>query len=649
MMGREATQTYEFGPFTLDPAEKSLRRDGQPVSITPKSFDLLVVLAENRGRLMTKEALLEQVWPDSFVEEANLSVKMSELRRTLGESPNDNEYIETVPRRGYRFVADVVERSANENGASDSSQQARGAAPPRTVSDPVQNMPYAGPRWALIAVAAIFVIAVAGAYYYWFARPGNTGTRQISSIAVLPMANLSGDPAEDYFADGMTDTLISGLARVGALRVISRTSVMQFKGVQKQLPEIGRELNVDAIIEGSVQRVGDRVKITVQLIDAQTDQHLWSQTYDREIKDIFVLQNEISRAVTDAIQVKLTAQEQTRLTAAQTIDPAAYDFLLRGKFYLDRQTKADNATAIQLLDQSVGSDPNFAAAHATLAQACVWRIFLFTPNEKQWEEKAFISVEKALSLDPDLAEAHLARGRLLWTPSNRFPHDQAIQEYKRALELNPNLDEARNQLALVYGHVGLLDQSLEELKKAVAINPSNTVARYRIGETLLFQGKYNEALAVFRSVPREANPALIGYQTAWALLHLDRNEEAAATLDEFLGDYPDDSGGVYTSVQAVLAASAGDRGDAERKINSAIEKGKGFGHFHHTAFHIACAYALLNQPDKALEWLKRVADSGFPCYPLFANEKMLQSIRQDPRFTALIDDMKKRSEAYRSI
>ena len=189
-----------------------------------------------------------------------------------------------------------------------------------------------------------------------------------------------------------------------------------------------------------------------------------------------------------------------------------------------------------------------------MAQACVWRFFLFTPDEKQWEEKAFVAVEKALSLDPDLAEAHLARGRLLWTPSNHFPHDKAIQEYRRALALNPNLDEARNQLALVYGHVGLFDEALQELEKAVAINPSNAFARFRIGETFLFQGKYEQALNALRNVPREVNPALVGYQMPLVLLHLGRKEEAAATLEEFLKDYPEDKGGLVTSVQALMAA-----------------------------------------------------------------------------------------------
>jgi TolB-like protein/Flp pilus assembly protein TadD len=503
-------------------------------------------------------------------------------------------------------------------------------------------------QWVLLACSFAILVGVGVAVF----RPGmfsERSTPNIRSIAVLPMANLSGDPSQDYFADGMTETLISGLAKVSALRVISRTSVLQYKDGQKQVPEIARELNVDAVVEGSVQRSGDRVKIEVKLVDGRNDHYLWSETYDRQLSDILTLQNEIARAVTRAVEVKLTPQEETRLAAAKTIDPAAYDYLLRGRYYFDHQTKADNEKAIEMFDQAVAADPNYAAAHAALAQACVWRFFLFTPDEQQWEEKAFVSVEKALSLDPDLAEAHLARGRLLWTPANHFPHDKAILEYRRALELNPNLDEARNQLAVVYSHVGLLDESLDELKKAVAINPSNTVARYRIGETLLFSGDYEAALSSFRSVPREANPALIGYQSAWALLHLGRMDEAAATLEQFLKDYPEDSGGLYTSVQAVIAASAGRNDDANEKIRLAIEKGKGFGHFHHTAYHIACAFALMDKPAEAVKWLKEAIDGGFASYPLVEHEPELDKIRQDAAFISLMSDLKRQYDYYKGL
>ena len=259
---------------------------------------------------------------------------------------------------------------------------------------------------------------------------------KITSVAVLPMTNVSGDPAQDYFVDGVTETLIAGLAKVGELRVMPRSSVMQYRNAPKALKDIARELNVDAVIQGSVQRIADRVQIKVELIQPSTDRHLWSENYDRELRDVLTIQNEVAKAVTQAVQIKLTQQEQLRLAGSRQIDPVAYDYFLRGKYYLGRQTKDDNLKAIEMLDKAVATDSNFAAAHAELAQACVWRLFLFAPEERNLEERAFVAVEKALSLDPDLAEAHLARGRLLWTPSNHFPHDKASRNTVVRSELN---------------------------------------------------------------------------------------------------------------------------------------------------------------------------------------------------------------------
>jgi serine/threonine-protein kinase len=501
----------------------------------------------------------------------------------------------------------------------------------------------------LIALAAVVGI---GVVWTWVLKGPKTSTplaTEIKSLAVLPMVNLSGDPSQDYFAEGMTETLIAGLAKVTALRVTSRTSVMQFKGSQKPLQEIARELSVDAIVEGSVQRFGDKILVNVELIHAPTEQHLWGNTYDRDLRDVLSLQNEVARAVTQAIRIKLTPQEQVRLAQARHINPAAYDDFLRGQYYLNRQTRADNDSAIQAFNRAVTSDPEFAAGWAQLAQAYVWKLFLFAPNEKDLQEKAFVAVAKALALDPELPEAYLARGRLLWTPANHFPHDKAIQEYRRALALNPSLDEARNQLAVVLGHVGLLDEALQELEKALAANPSNNLARFRVGEILLFQGKHEEAVTALRNVPPEANPSMVGHQIVLALFDLGRKEEAAATLERFLKEYPEDNRGLFTSLQALLAASNGQQALAEEKIKLAIERGKGFGHFHHTAYHIVCAYALMNKHEEAIKWLESTANEGFPCYVLFERDHNLDNLRGDARFIALMARLKQQWEYYKTI
>jgi len=348
-------------------------------------------------------------------------------------------------------------------------------------------------------------------------------------------------------------------------------------------------------------------------------------------------------------QIKLTSQEQARMANARPINQKAYDDYLRGRFYANRQKKADNETAIMMLERSVALDPNFAAAHAELAQAYVWRFFLFTPGEKQWEEKAFVEVEKALALDKDSAVAHQALGRLLWTPANHFPHEKAIKEYRRALALDPSLGEAQNQLALVYNHIGAFDQALQELQNAVTANPTNNLAQFRIGETLLFQGKYEQALTALRKSPREVNPPLVGSTMAMALLHLGRRDEAAAIIGEFLKDYPGDTDvGLFTSIQALIAALDGRENKSEDKIRSAMERGKGFGHFHHTAYNIACAYAVMKKAEEAIRWLQAAADDGFPCYPLFENDPFLDHLRKDPRFIALMAKLKEQWERYRA-
>jgi tetratricopeptide (TPR) repeat protein len=302
-----------------------------------------------------------------------------------------------------------------------------------------------------------------------------------------------------------------------------------------------------------------------------------------------------------------------------------------------------------MFEQAVAADPNFAGAYADLAQACVWRLFLFTPGEKQWEEKAYVAVEKALSLDPDSAEAHLARGRLLWTPSNRFPHDAAIKEYRRALGINPSLDEARNQLALVYVHVGLLDEALQESEQALAINPSNTLVRFRICEALLFGHKYDQALAALRDLPGDLNPALVGHHIVWTLFKLGKNDEASTTLAELEKSRSEDTGGLFTSIHAVLAAAAGQQQEAEELIKSALDKGKGFGHFHHTAYDIASAYALLKRPKEAMKFLEIAANDGFPCYPLYERDSNLDNLRSDPAFISLLAQLKKQWEHYKTV
>ena len=316
----------------------------------------------------------------------------------------------------------------------------------------------------------------------------------------------------------------------------------------------------------------------------------------------------------------------------------AYDAYLRGRVRVSSENPEDNAAAIVALTQAIARDSSFAPAWAELSRAYSIRAFYIAPDseKKQLREDAEIAVERALSLDADLAEAHFARGLMLWTPVRRFPHEQAAQAYRQALALDPRLDEVRHQLALVEMHVGLLEEARAELDLALAINPANTLARFRLGVVALYLGQYERAHGVFTSTPLERNPTLWAFQTATALFRLGREREATELIDEFLRDYPKDEGGVGHSVRAMMHAKAGRQRNAEEAIATAIKLGRNFGHFHHTAYNVASAYALLGRHDEAIRFLEDAANNGFPCYPLFARDAQLDALRTDPRFIALM-------------
>ncbi|MFZ0061814.1 MAG: tetratricopeptide repeat protein, partial [Pyrinomonadaceae bacterium] len=342
------------------------------------------------------------------------------------------------------------------------------------------------------------------------------------------------------------------------------------------------------------------------------------------------------------------ARTPSTASTVTTIDSPAYGFYVRGKVKVSSEAREDNDAAIKLLEQAIAADPNFAPAYAELARAYNIKAFYFAPDaeRKKLSEDAEVNVEKALALNPDLAEAHFARGLVLWTHAKRFPHEQTIQAYKRALALNPNLDEAHHQLALVYLHIGLLDKSWDEIQKTLAINPSNTLARFLFGVINEDRGKYEEALAISNSTPLEKNPSLWAFQRATILFQLGRTQETEAIVDDYLKNHPKDEGGVVTGVKAMILAKAGKKSEAEQTIQHAIEIGTGFGHFHHTAYSIASAYSLMNKPEPALKWLLNAADDGFPCYPLFENDANLNNLRKDERFIAFMAKLREQLDHY---
>jgi tetratricopeptide (TPR) repeat protein/predicted Ser/Thr protein kinase len=346
--------------------------------------------------------------------------------------------------------------------------------------------------------------------------------------------------------------------------------------------------------------------------------------------------------------VSSRTQKPAAALGGKTTNTAAYDAYVHGKVNVSSENPADNETAIKLFEQAVAADPNFAAAYAELARAysIKARFFAPVPEKKKLNEEAEVDVEKALALDPNLAEGYFARGLILWTPYKRFPHEQAVQAYKRALELNPNLDEAHHQLGFVYLHIGLLDKGQREIEKALAINPGNSLARYRLGVINMCRAKYEEAFQIFNTTPLEKSPSLLASYTSTALFRLGRNEEASAIVEQFFKDYPKDEGGLVTSVKAMMLAKAGKNREAEGVIQRALDIGRGYAHFHHTSYNIATAYALMHKPDEALKWLQVTADEGFPCYPLFAGDANLENLKADARFASFMTKMKLQWEHY---
>ena len=327
---------------------------------------------------------------------------------------------------------------------------------------------------------------------------------------------------------------------------------------------------------------------------------------------------------------------------------SAYDNYLRGKVIAGSQNRKDNETAIELLEQAVEADRNFAPARAELARAYTIKAFYFVPEaeSKHWILEAEVAVQHALALDPNLAEGHAARAFVLWTHPKGFPHKEAIQEYQRALELNWNLEEAHHQLATIYFHIGLFDKAWAKVEDGMKINPTNTLMRFRYGVINIYRTKYEDALSVFNSIPPDANPSIVIRNIATALFQLGRTDEASEAVEKYLKSYPEDEGGAMTSVKAMLLAKAGKEKETEAMIRRANDIGRGFGHFHHTAYNIASAYALLNNRSEAIKWLQEAANDGFPCYPWFDKDANLNSLRKDDSFVAFMTTLRKQWETY---
>jgi serine/threonine protein kinase len=515
-----------------------------------------------------------------------------------------------------------------------------------TSSATLRSTPRREGKPLLAAALALAILgAIVAAIVLLRSRPSSPTVPLERSIAILPFANLGGRADEEYFADGMTEALITDVAKSKDLLVIARNSVFAYKNKAVDLRKVGEDLGVRYVLEGTIQRAGDSVRVNAQLIDAKNGYHLWAEKYDRPLTDIFALQDDISRKIAASLQVALAPAAAKGLSPPPTRNLEAYDAYLRGLFYANQLDWPEQDKSIPFLERATQLDPGIALAHARLAAQYARKSFERDPDKK-WEEKAWVEIQRALSLDPNLALAYLARGVLAWTLTNHFPHEQAAADLRRAIELNPNLAAAHSQLASLYLHVGLLDKALDEYDKTLKIEPRELNALYRIPRIRMYQGKYEQALAGFRALPQFRKD----FQVPLVLAHLGKVEEARALAGGTLenpahgGEASSDS----ASTSAVLAALVGDSAGAERNVSFAVSHGEGSSHFHHAEYNFATAYALLGKRKEALSWLERTADDGMPCYPLFEKDPFLDKLRGDPEFQAFLLRMKDQWEHFRA-
>jgi TolB-like protein/DNA-binding winged helix-turn-helix (wHTH) protein/Tfp pilus assembly protein PilF len=485
-------RVFRFGIFEVDLRSGELHRKGVKIKLQEQPFQVLSALLERPGELVTREEIRENLWPDgTFVDfDHSLNTAIMRLREALNDSADNPRFVETLGRRGYRFIAPVQSLGDDSSG-----REPTGVIPvPQIGSSKLEPL-----HWKLAAGILGVVIGMALAIFVaWRAGRRDHPTTTIRSIAVLPLENLSGDATQDYFADGMTDELITDLGQLGELRVISRTSIMQYKGVHKPLPQIARELGVDAVVEGTVLRSGDRVRITAKLVQAPLDKHLWAQTYEGDLRDVLGLQNEVAGAVAEQIRIKLTPQQRAVLQGARIVNPQAHEAYLRGHSFAQQGSVDGYERSILYFNQAIAMEPDHALAYIGLADSYIMLGHLAKLAPQQAFPAAERAAMKALQLDGSSAEAHQALANVKFLYDWDFP--DADQEFRRALVLNPNSVSARAFYSDYLMAMGRFDESIVERKRNRQIDPLALRPLWALAGGYYFAHRYDEAVAQARKV-----------------------------------------------------------------------------------------------------------------------------------------------------
>lgn len=614
---REPRQVVRFGIFDLDVRARSLHKSGIRIKLQGQPFDVLVSLVSKRGEVVTREELQRNLWPaDTFVDfEHSVNTAVMRLRDALGDSAESPRFIETVPRYGYRFIAPVewpaefasppVKEARRESQAGELKRKI-----------PLLHAWTAGLTIALLALA-IIALSFRGLRER---RSARASIPPIQSLVVLPFLNLTGDAEQDYFADGMTEALTTELGKAHVVRVISRTSAMQYKQTRKSIPEIARELNVDGVVEGSVQRASDRVSITAQLIYAPTDRHLWAQAYERDLRDALAMQREVAETIAYTVQAKFTPQDQSGLAHSLQVDPEAYREYLRGRFFWEQRSEEALDRAISHFDRALQIDPNFALAYAAEAEAYIPMAVRGYRAPEEPFAKAEEMATKALALDETLPGAHNALAAVRF---NQYDWAGAEREFKRAIELNPSYVTAHLWHGYFLEALGQQSANLAERKLGQELDPLNLAAGTGVGSAYFYLGQYDRAIEEQRKT-LELNPTF-----DQALVNLGEVYEAKAMYSDAIAVYG--KAGALGSLGHAYAAS-GRKAEARKILRELDQQSK---QRYVSPFDRALIYTGLGENGQALAWLEKAEQQSVPLHHINVDQRF-NSLRPDKRYQQLL-------------
>jgi TolB-like protein/DNA-binding winged helix-turn-helix (wHTH) protein/Flp pilus assembly protein TadD len=629
----DPSRRLRFGIFEVDLRAGELTKRGLRIRLQEQPFQVLAMLLEKPGELVTREELCKKLWSQTIVDfDHGLNKAINKIREALGDSAENPRFVETVARRGYRFLADVtpIDTTADRQPAP----EPESLVPP-TDSRRVEladagllpKRPYRPQAWTGFGFGLALVLTAA---LSWILYAQSQTSPKIRSLAVLPLESLSGDASQDYFADGMTDELITDLGQISALRVISRTSAMAYKRVHRPLAEIARELNVDAVVEGTVLRFGERVRITAQLIQVPDEKHLWAQSYEGDLQDTLALQNSVARAIAKQIHVTLNPQEEAALQKSRPVNGEAYEAYLRGRYFWNKRTRDGLVKATDYFQHAIDSDPDYASAYSGLADSYAlsgdWEYGILSPQDAFPKAKA--AATKALALDDNLSEAHTSLAFI----QDLYDWDwaSAEKEYKRARALNPSYATAHHWYAWHLIVVGRNDEGIAELKKAESLDPLSLIISADLADALCIAHRYDESVQQSqKTIEMDPHFAVAHYQLGQALEQKHRYDEAIAEFRRAI----ELSGGntTFESTLASAYALSGRKGEAT-KIVKDLESRQSQGSS--TDASIALVYVGLGDNDRAMSWLNRAYQARFN--PSILMRPVFDPLRSDPRFQDLL-------------